>query len=200
VSPGPAVGKGGPVRFGAFRRFPDQTPRLADAMSDHAPLPSTEPDTDPNAGLKRSFASAMQDPDRFGREFYARLFALAPAVRSLFPADLTHQRDKLVRALAMLVRGVEAPESLVEPLQQLGARHVAYGVHAPHYVVVGEALIDTLDLLSTPRMDAATRTAWTRLYGWVAATMLSGAELHGARPATATVTATATITSPAPAH
>jgi hemoglobin-like flavoprotein len=148
-----------------------------------SPTPTAVPATpdDPNAALRRSFAAAMRDPDRFGRDFYDRVFTLAPSVRPLFPAELDHQRDKLLRALAMLVRGLDMPETLVPALQQLGARHVGYGVQAPHYAVVGEALIDTLDALSDPPMDPAARAAWTRLYGWIAATMLAGAEAHGSR-------------------
>lgn len=149
----------------------------------------THPSVDAHPGIRRSFAAAMSDPDRFGREFYARLFALAPALRPLFPSDMTHQRDKLVRALAMLVRGISDPEALIPSLHQLGARHVGYGVVAPHYVVVGEALIDTLDLVSPAPLDDATRSEWIKLYGWVAATMLSGAESQrSARPAPATAT------------
>ena len=154
-------------------------------MSSSSRDPITHPSADAHPGIRRSFAAAMQDPDRFGREFYARLFALAPGVRHLFPSDMTHQREKLVRALAMLVRGLGDADALVPSLQQLGARHAGYGVIAPHYVVVGEALIDTLDLLSPERMDDATRGEWVRLYGWVAATMLGGAESQGAaRPVT----------------
>jgi hemoglobin-like flavoprotein len=143
----------------------------------------TEPSSDPRQphhALKRSFASAMRDPDRFGREFYARLFALAPGVRALFPADLTHQRDKLVRALTVLVRGLDAPQALVPTLRQLGARHAGYGVQPGHYVLVGEALVDTIDTLGQERLDAATRAGWTRLYGWVAAHMLEGADAAAA--------------------
>lgn len=151
----------------------------------------THPSAEAPAGIRTSFAAAMHDPDRFGREFYARLFALAPSLRALFPADMTHQRDKLVRALAILVRGLGDPDALVPSLQQLGARHVAYGVTAPHYVVVGEALIDTLDLLSPAPLDAATRAEWVKLYGWVVATMLSGAESHGAMRTVSSVTTSA---------
>lgn len=140
----------------------------------------TETDASPNALLKRSFASAMRDPDRFGRDFYARIFELAPFVRPLFPADLTHQRDKLVRALTVLVRGLDQPDALVPTLRQLGARHVGYGVQPAHYVVVGEALVETLDALGEERLAAEARMAWVRLYGWIAAHMIEGAESAGA--------------------
>lgn len=129
--------------------------------------------------LKRSFAAAVRDPDRFGREFYARVFALAPALRALFPDELGPQRDKLLRALTVVVRGLESPETLVPTLRQLGARHVVYGVQAAHYLVVGEALVDTLEARSEPPLDPATRAAWVRLFGWIAAHMLEGAEVAG---------------------
>ena len=89
---------------------------------------------------------------------------------------LAHQRDKLLRALTVVVRGLDAPESLVPTLRQLGARHVGYGVQAGHYVVVGEALVDTLDARGEQPLDPATRAAWVRLFGWIAAHMLEGAE------------------------
>lgn len=141
--------------------------------------------------LKRSFAAAVRDPDRFGREFYARVFALAPALRALFPDDLAHQRDKLLRALTVVVRGLDVPEKLVPTLRQLGARHVGYGVQAAHYIVVGEALVDTLDARSEQPLDPATRSAWVRLFGWIAAHMLEGAEAASgsARPAGSATTA-----------
>src|SRR5687768_1800754 len=143
--------------------------------------------------LKRSFAAAIRDPDRFGREFYARVFALAPAVRALFPDDLSHQRDKLLRALTVVVRGLDSPETLVPTLRQLGARHVGYGVQAGHYVVVGEALVDTLDARSEQPLDPVARAAWVRLFGWIAAHMLEGAEAaNGASRAATTVTTVTT--------
>jgi hemoglobin-like flavoprotein len=154
------------------------------------PAPET-PETE--RALRRSFAAAMRDPERFGNEFYERAFALAPSIRPLFPADLTHQREKLVRALGVVVQGLDAPEALIPSLRQLGARHVGYGVHAGHYIIVGEALIDTLTSLTDPPMDSATRRAWTRLYGWIAATMLAGTDSASAvpRPATAALVSAA---------
>ena len=135
-----------------------------------------------HALLRRSFALATREPERFAPRFYERLFTLAPAVRSLFPDDLRHQQQKLTQALVVLVRGLDQPQVLEPVLRQLGARHAGYGAQAGHYAVVGEALIETLDELAGEPMDAGTRAAWAGLYGWVAATMLAGAESVTARP------------------
>lgn len=134
--------------------------------------------------LRDSFASAMRDPDAFGRTFYARLFALAPSARALFPDALEAQQQKLVHALHVLIKGLDNPDPLEPLLRQLGARHVAYGAQAAHYVLVGEALIDTLNQLGEAPLDPEARAAWSRFFGWVAATMLDGAE-HAQRRARA---------------
>jgi hemoglobin-like flavoprotein len=136
---------------------------------------STSSQTSPNILLRRSFADAMRDPDQFGRSFYERLFQLAPQVRGLFPTDTSLQQQKLVQALAVLVRGLDQPEALVPVLRHLGARHVAYGATPGHFAVVGEALVDTMDRLAPQPLDNATRAAWNMLYGWVAVTMMEGA-------------------------
>jgi len=138
------------------------------------PAPDT-PNPAARDALRQSFASAMRDPERFGRHFYERLFELAPAVRALFPPELKHQQIKLTQAVSVLVRGLDAPAALVPVLRHLGARHAGYGAEAGHYAVVGEALIDTIDALGETPLDGATRSAWSQLYGWVAATMLAGA-------------------------
>jgi hemoglobin-like flavoprotein len=125
--------------------------------------------------LRRSFDAAMRAPERFGDGFYARLFELAPQVRPLFPADLKAQRQKLLQALTVLVRGLDQPQAMVPMLRLLGARHVGYGAQPAHFAAVGEALIDALDRFGETPLDGASRDAWTRLYGWIAATMIDGA-------------------------
>ena len=144
-------------------------------MPPNPPLPAP-PSDDPNVRLRRSFLAVIRDPEAFGELFYQRLFELAPPVRAMFPDDMKSQQQKLVHAIAVLVRGLDQPQAMEPVLRLLGARHVGYGVHAHQYVVVGEALIDTLDRVGDAPLDDATRQAWTQLYGWVAATMLAGAE------------------------
>lgn len=154
-----------------------------------APIPTEKPDltdecTDPVAAdssvygrvlLRRSFNAVLADPQRFSQRFYARLFELAPAARALFPAELGPQQQKLVQAVVVLIRGLDDPAVLVPMLGQLGLRHAGYGVHAAHYVWVGEALVDTLNTVSAQGLSAAERQAWMQLYGWIAASMLAAA-------------------------
>jgi hemoglobin-like flavoprotein len=125
--------------------------------------------------LKASFASALRDPDGFGRCFYARLFLQAPGLRSLFPEEIRHQQQKLTQAIVVLLHGLARPAALEATLRQLGARHAGYGARSAHYILVGEALVATVDELAEQALDVQGRRAWVRFYSWVAATMLDGA-------------------------
>jgi hypothetical protein len=58
--------------------------------------------------------------------FYARLFAVAPAVRPLFSAtDLRRQKAMLLGTLVLLRKSFRDLDAIVPKLRALGARHVA---------------------------------------------------------------------------
>ena len=82
--------------------------------------------------------------DRVVGYFYAAMFVEAPQLRSLFPAAMDTQRDRLFRALTGAVRNMAAPDRLAEQLTALGRDHRKYGVRAEHYDVLGRALISAL--------------------------------------------------------
>ena len=101
---------------------------------------------------------------RFSRNFYARLFAIAPPLRALFPDDLSAQVRKLMEMLATLVDKLDRPHELVMTLEALGAQHRDYGVVAADFAPVGRALFETLESELGPAFDDATRRAWIALY------------------------------------
>ena len=127
-----------------------------------------------NPMLRATLAPVVADPDGFATRFYDRLFDRAPALRRLFPIDMTLQRMKLVQTLGVVAAGLDEPERLVDTLQELGARHRGYGVKFAHYVEVGEALIGALADMNGPAFTADARAAWQRLYAWVAEQMRRG--------------------------
>ena len=102
---------------------------------------------------------------RFSRNFYERLFAIAPDLRKLFPDDLSAQLRKLMDMLAALVSQLDQPRELALTLEALGVRHHAYGVSGAHFAPVGRALLETLESELGPGFDEPTRRAWIALYG-----------------------------------
>ena len=107
--------------------------------------------------------------------FYDRLFAIAPDVRPLFPDDLREQKRKLMTMLAAVVTNLHKIEEMLPAIQDLGRRHVNYGVTAEHYERVGEALLWTLEQGLGDEFTPSVKAAWAEAY-----TVLSGAMMSAA--------------------
>lgn len=128
--------------------------------------------------VQDSFQKVLPIADQAMIIFYDQLFAINPALRSLFPADpnkMGNQRNKLKAMLAAAVAGLSNLEKLVPVLQNLGKRHTGYGVTAAHYADVGAALLGTLEAGLGKEFTPAVRQAWTDVYTVMANTMIEAA-------------------------
>jgi hemoglobin-like flavoprotein len=67
-----------------------------------------------------------------GDLFYDRLFAIAPDFRPMFPDDLREQKKKLIAMLATVVGNLHQLEQMLPAVEDLGRRHVSYGVTGEH--------------------------------------------------------------------
>jgi hemoglobin-like flavoprotein len=125
--------------------------------------------------IRASFARVAPMQGTVADLFYDHLFAVSPKLRELFPADLHEQKRKLMHMISTAVGGLSDLNALVPAVKALGARHSGYGVTAEHYLLVGEALLWTLELGLGPDFTPEVRSAWTRVYQVLAATMQAGA-------------------------
>ena len=125
--------------------------------------------------VQQSFAKVAPIADQAAVMFYDRLFEIAPQVKALFPADMTEQRRKLMATLAIVVSGLSNLESILPAASALATRHVAYGVRAEHYSVVGAALLWTLEMRLGDAWTKDVADAWTAAY-----TLLSGSMINQA--------------------
>jgi hemoglobin-like flavoprotein len=108
--------------------------------------------------------------------FYDRLFEIAPNVRSLFPADLTEQKRKLMAMICTAVGNLHQVEKIVPVVQDLGRRHATYGVKVSHYQSVGDALIWTLGKGLGSGFSDSVKDAWIAAYSTLATVMSGAAE------------------------
>jgi hemoglobin-like flavoprotein len=106
--------------------------------------------------------------------FYAQLFALDPSLRPMFRGDMAEQGRKLMTMLGTALNNVERLDSLLPALQNMGRRHVAYGVEKHHYGVVGQALINTLEMAFGAAFTPEARAAWVTLYGALVEAITNG--------------------------
>ncbi len=133
--------------------------------------------------VQESFEKVAPIADQAAALFYKRLFELDPSVRPLFKTDLEEQGRKLMQMIATAVNGLDDLEALVPAVQDLGRRHVGYGVKDEHYDTVGTALIWTLEQGLGDEFTLQTREAWVTVYGVLATTMKDAAAQMQSAPA-----------------
>lgn len=126
--------------------------------------------------IKISWQKVMPISDKAAELFYGKLFELDPSVKPMFKGDMTEQGQKLMKMINTVVNGLERLDEIVPAVQQLGVRHVAYGVKDEHYDTVGEALIWTLGAGLGDDFTEPTKEAWVTAYGILADTMKAAAE------------------------
>ncbi len=156
----------------------------ADAVRSYSPLPDRRPHRNSAAAMgvrliRESYAQVAPRAEEATRFFYAMLFAIAPATRELFAANMEVQRSRFWRALVHIVQNVDRPDELVPFLDQLGRDHRKFGVLAQHYDAMGTALVTALKQYAGPTWTPQVEKAWRDAYGLIARTMQEAA---GAEP------------------
>ncbi len=131
--------------------------------------------------VQESFAKVAPIAETAAALFYQNLFDRDPALKPLFRGDMVEQGRKLMQMITAAVKGLDGLDSLVPVVQDLGRRHVKYGVRPQHYDTVGAALIDTLATGLGPMFTPEVRQAWVTVYGVLATTMKDAA--YGSQPA-----------------
>jgi hemoglobin-like flavoprotein len=125
--------------------------------------------------VKTSWAKVVPIADKAAELFYGKLFELDPSLRPMFKGDMAEQGQKLMRMINTAVNGLDRLEAIVPAVQQLGVRHVGYGVTDAHYETVGTALIWTLGQGLGDAFTEEVQKAWATVYGVLAGTMKSAA-------------------------
>jgi hemoglobin-like flavoprotein len=125
--------------------------------------------------VKSSWAKVVPIADTAAELFYGKLFELDPALKPLFKGDMKEQGAKLMKMINTAVNGLDRLEAIVPAVQDLGARHVGYGVKAEHYDTVGAALLWTLEQGLGEGFTPEVKDAWAEVYGVLASTMKDAA-------------------------
>ncbi len=122
--------------------------------------------------VRQSWVKVQPIADEAAALFHERLFQIVPALRALVTSNLVEQGRKMMTMLSVAIHALERVESLAT-LQDLGARHRAYGVVPEHYPKVREALIWALDQSLGRSFNAEVQDAWSALYERIARRMQS---------------------------
>jgi hemoglobin-like flavoprotein len=127
--------------------------------------------------VQGSWKKVMPIADTAAALFYKKLFELDPGLQGLFKTDMKEQGRKLTAMLSVAVGGLTRLEAIVPAVQDLGRRHVKYGVKDKHYDTVGTALVWTLEKGLGDAFTPEVKEAWVTTYGVLSSTMKDAAKV-----------------------
>ncbi|WP_369260591.1 globin domain-containing protein [Streptomyces sp. R35] len=166
----------GPAQPGHGAPQPDPGPEPRVPVQRPAPEAAPAPKASPDAVLiRRTMAEVGAVADKVTSYFYALLFVRHPELRSLFPAAMDTQRDRLLKALLTAAEHIDNTEVLVAYLQNLGRGHRKYGTRPEHYPAVGECLIGSLSRFASAIWEPEMEAAWVRAYTTISQVMIDAA-------------------------
>jgi hemoglobin-like flavoprotein len=125
--------------------------------------------------VQDSWAKVVPIAETAADLFYGKLFELDPNLKSLFTTDIKAQGQKLMTMIGTAVNGLNNLEAIVPAVQELGVRHVEYGVKKEHYGTVAEALLWTLGQGLGDDFTDEVKAAWTKVYTILADVMTEAA-------------------------
>jgi hemoglobin-like flavoprotein len=124
--------------------------------------------------VRLTLAQATTDPLALGRDFYRRLFVLAPDLRARFHGDIDAESVKLKETLTLAFGALSDMRFLVATLDNLARRDIARGLPEQHCRAIAQALIWAI--------ERRTGAAFTRqaCNAWIAFLAVVMTCLHGA--------------------
>jgi hemoglobin-like flavoprotein len=122
-----------------------------------------------------TWAKVLPIADKAAELFYGKLFELDPELKPLFKGDMTEQGRKLMLMIDTAVSNINDVEAIIPALEDLGKRHVGYGVKAEYYTTVAEALLWTLGQGLGDAFTEEVKEAWTQTYTTLANVMITAA-------------------------
>ena len=125
--------------------------------------------------VRNSWQQVFPIRDTAAQLFYGQLFELDPSLRGMFKGDMVEQGRKLMAMINTVVNSLDKLGPILETIEEMGRRHVAYGVTEAHYDTVGSALIWTLGQGLGEQFTPAVKNAWAEAYDTLASAMKQAA-------------------------
>ncbi len=125
--------------------------------------------------VQTSWQKVVPIKEKAAELFYGKLFELDPALKPLFKGDMAEQGRKLMAMINTVVTKLDDLGDIVPAVQDLGKRHVGYGVKDSHYDTVAAALLWTLGAGLGDAFTDDVKGAWTEAYTILADAMKEAA-------------------------
>ena len=110
--------------------------------------------------VQRSFAKLYPVAQTVDDVFYVRLYEMDPKLYPLLKAYMVAQNGRFTQILGMLANGLARPEMTSLIADQLGRRHLCYGMKDEHYRALRKALLRTLAQALGEEFTPEVKAAW----------------------------------------
>jgi len=125
--------------------------------------------------VRSSWQQVLPIKDTAAQLFYGQLFELDPSLRPMFKGDMVEQGRKLMTIINTAVNSLDNLGPILGAVEEMGRRHVGYGVTEAHYDTVGSALIWTLGKGLGEQFTPEVKEAWVETYTTLASAMKQAA-------------------------
>ena len=110
--------------------------------------------------VRLSLAQATTDRHTLGREFYRRLFVIAPDLRNRFQGDVEAESAKLRDVLKLAFAALSDMPFLVATLEALAARGIARDIPEQHCRAIAQALLWAIERHTGAAFTQQVCNAW----------------------------------------
>ncbi len=110
---------------------------------------------------------------------YVRLFELNPKLKPLFKGEMKELGQKVMDMFYLAATSLDQPDQIALTFQQLGQRHVEYGVKPEDYLTMSAAMDWTLEMTLGQEFTPEMKTAWREAYALLVELMQATAEGNG---------------------
>ena len=117
--------------------------------------------------VQHTFAKIEPIAQDVGEMFYNRLFEMDPSLQPLFKGDMRQQAKMMMTAIGMAVKSLNAPDSVIPDIQQIGHRHISYGAMPTDFDKFGAALLWSLEQTLGPDFTPPVKEAWIETFQFI---------------------------------
>ncbi|XP_064602211.1 neuroglobin-like [Liolophura sinensis] len=121
-----------------------------------------------------------------GVHMFMRIFTKRPDMKPIWSISMKHDSEeqykkspkfrfhvkRLFSTIGMVVDGLEYLHEVEPMIEDLGRRHIKYGIKRAHFEVIADGLLYALENALGNKFTPEVKNAWCKLYGWLAEVMI----------------------------
>ncbi len=114
--------------------------------------------------IQGSFQKLSGKQQETGDILYKHLFESNPDISKIFTGDMSEQARTFMRMIKTVVEGLNNVHIIMPAIQNMGSRHVDYGVKGEMFTHFKGSLMFALDKVLGSDFDSDTKASWSKLY------------------------------------